>query len=295
MLVAAWLVALAALVAADLAGDGEGPRPGAWPPPVVGCLLALAAYELAVRLYAHLPRLRAHPGLLADGALVGASGAVYGALAAGAAAPGLKLALLVLQLLRLPRAARILLRCEPAALVRRAVSSDKVAPPRGYMCVARARACRKFIAPSLPFQGDQAADANATRAPACTYVACACACARGVRFGVPWCAGRAPSRRGQCPADADQTAVALKYRRACLMAVEWRRWRRRRRRQARYTADGFDLDLTYVTPTCVAMSLPAEGAEASYRNPLFEVQVHGARPWKWVFVLYTYIYIYNII
>ena len=41
--------------------------------------------------------------------------------------------------------------------------------------------------------------------------------------------------------------------------------------KARYRRDGFDLDLTYITPTCIAMSLPAVGAEASYRNPLPEV------------------------
>ena len=42
--------------------------------------------------------------------------------------------------------------------------------------------------------------------------------------------------------------------------------------KTRYKRDGFDLDLTYITPTCVAMSLPALGAEAGFRNPMAEVR-----------------------
>lgn len=41
--------------------------------------------------------------------------------------------------------------------------------------------------------------------------------------------------------------------------------------KVRYRKDGFDLDLSYVTPSCIAMSLPAVGAEATYRNPIEEV------------------------
>ncbi|XP_061478372.1 phosphatidylinositol 3,4,5-trisphosphate 3-phosphatase TPTE2-like isoform X2 [Rhineura floridana] len=39
----------------------------------------------------------------------------------------------------------------------------------------------------------------------------------------------------------------------------------------RYTRDGFDLDLTYVTARVIAMSFPSSGKQSFYRNPIKEV------------------------
>ncbi|KAJ6659273.1 hypothetical protein lerEdw1_019319 [Lerista edwardsae] len=39
----------------------------------------------------------------------------------------------------------------------------------------------------------------------------------------------------------------------------------------RYTKDGFDLDLTYITARVIAMSFPSSGQQSFYRNPITEV------------------------
>ena len=43
-------------------------------------------------------------------------------------------------------------------------------------------------------------------------------------------------------------------------------------KKRRFQRDGFDLDLSYITPQIVAMGFPSVGTDATYRNPMSEVQ-----------------------
>lgn len=41
--------------------------------------------------------------------------------------------------------------------------------------------------------------------------------------------------------------------------------------RVRYMKDGYDMDLTYITPRLMAMGYPASGVEKTYRNDISEV------------------------
>mmetsp|Transcript_83686 Transcript_83686/g.236195 ORF Transcript_83686/g.236195 Transcript_83686/m.236195 type:complete len:211 (+) Transcript_83686:275-907(+) len=43
------------------------------------------------------------------------------------------------------------------------------------------------------------------------------------------------------------------------------------KKKIRFTEEGFDLDLTHITPRIIAMGYPSTGSEALYRNPASEV------------------------
>lgn len=44
------------------------------------------------------------------------------------------------------------------------------------------------------------------------------------------------------------------------------------RQRRRILADGFDLDMSYITERILAMSFPAQRMRAMYRNPLWQVK-----------------------
>jgi hypothetical protein len=69
-----------------------------------------------------------------------------------------------------------------------------------------------------------------------------------------------PASLRENPAGWEQGAVSLNSIRHAVS-----------KKKRRFRRNGFDLDLTYVTPQVLAMGFPSEGSEARYRNPMDQV------------------------
>jgi phosphatidylinositol-3,4,5-trisphosphate 3-phosphatase/dual-specificity protein phosphatase PTEN len=59
------------------------------------------------------------------------------------------------------------------------------------------------------------------------------------------------------------------------------------KKKRRYTDDGFDLDLTYITDRVIALGFPSEGREAMYRNKMKDVQRFFRSRHKGTFKIYN--------
>ena len=65
------------------------------------------------------------------------------------------------------------------------------------------------------------------------------------------------------------------------------------KKKKRFPEDGFDLDLSYITPRIIAMGFPSSGVEGIYRNPLPEVQRFFTKRHASHYKVYTVFVLYN--
>ena len=91
-----------------------------------------------------------------------------------------------------------------------------------------------------------------------------------------------------CVRSAEEEALAPSFREHWNKASKW--WKASHNvsmQKVRYRAEGFDLDLTYIEESIIALGFPAEGTSSLYRNPLGDVRRFFKRYHPECFLLYN--------